>query len=299
MSGGHLTGAEADDAAFRARLAPLALTALPRGMAQQPATPWADRAPPSGRSVGVMIGCAVFVTLLAAGAASMAWLHSQGLRIAVVTDPSSGPARPLPSLVSPTPPTTANVQQSAVSPARIAQPAVTSSAAPATSRAIKNPLQQSNAALAEGDINAARLPAALPLETRLAPLPVSPKPLPTATVQPSAVPPASVALRVPTSSPAPASDEVVRNLMQHGDVALADGDIIAARLHYERAALLGSAAGATAMGNTYDKAFLIKRGVLGIRADPDLAAAWYRKAAALGAGDPADRENRIVGRSAP
>ncbi len=76
-------------------------------------------------------------------------------------------------------------------------------------------------------------------------------------------------------------------LTQRGDAALAVGDIIAARLLYERAATLGSANAATAAGKTYDIDFLVRADTHGIRPDPVAAAAWYRKAIALG--DPAAR----------
>jgi TPR repeat protein len=63
---------------------------------------------------------------------------------------------------------------------------------------------------------------------------------------------------------------------------LALGDISAARLFYERAVALGSARASTALGNTYDAAFLVSIRAKGIVADQSTAIAWYRKAAALG-----------------
>jgi TPR repeat protein len=76
-------------------------------------------------------------------------------------------------------------------------------------------------------------------------------------------------------------------LTQRGDAAFAVGDIIAARLLYERAAAMGSAAAATAVGKTYDLDFLLRADTHGIQPDSAAAAAWYRKAAALG--DPEAR----------
>ena len=61
----------------------------------------------------------------------------------------------------------------------------------------------------------------------------------------------------------------------------------AARLLFERAAALGSATAATSAGKTYDSDFLLRSGARGIRADPTQAAAWFRRAVALG--DPAAR----------
>ena len=71
-------------------------------------------------------------------------------------------------------------------------------------------------------------------------------------------------------------------LLSRGNAMLALGDISAARLLYERAAALGSARAATALGNTYDAAFLASIQAKGIVADQAAAIVWYRKAAALG-----------------
>jgi hypothetical protein len=76
-------------------------------------------------------------------------------------------------------------------------------------------------------------------------------------------------------------------LTQRGDAALAVGDIIAARLLYERAAAMGSATAATAAGKTYDLDFLLRADTHGIRPDAAAAATWYRRAVALG--DPEAR----------
>ena len=71
-------------------------------------------------------------------------------------------------------------------------------------------------------------------------------------------------------------------LLRRGNAALADGDIVAARLLFERAAALGSASAATAAGKTYDIAFLPRSIARGIQTDQRAAAAWYDRAAALG-----------------
>jgi hypothetical protein len=92
------------------------------------------------------------------------------------------------------------------------------------------------------------------------------------------------AISVPSSTPPQA---MIGLLTQRGDAALAVGDIIAARMLYERAAGMGSATAATAAGKTYDLDFLIRADTHGIRPDPASAATWYRKAVALG--DPSAR----------
>jgi TPR repeat protein len=75
---------------------------------------------------------------------------------------------------------------------------------------------------------------------------------------------------------------------------LALGDISAARLLYERAAALGSAGAATALGNTYDASFLASIQAKGIVADEAAAIAWYRKAAALGDAAAVRQLNRLA-----
>jgi hypothetical protein len=82
-------------------------------------------------------------------------------------------------------------------------------------------------------------------------------------------------------------------LVQRGDAALADGDIMGARLMFERAAGLGSAAAATGVGKTYDIEFLLRAGARGIQADQAVAASWYRKAAAMGDAEARARLARI------
>ena len=84
---------------------------------------------------------------------------------------------------------------------------------------------------------------------------------------------------VPTPPPANLGPIVSR-----GDDLLALGDIIGARLYYERAAALGSATAETSLGMTYDPAFLSAIRASGVLPDPDRAASWYRKAIASGDG---------------
>jgi len=90
----------------------------------------------------------------------------------------------------------------------------------------------------------------------------------------------------PESNPVPAaprlSPDVMQALMKRGDSMLATGDIIAARLLYQRAAEAGNAQAATATGKTLDPNFLNRAGATGISADPTLASGWYRRAIALG-----------------
>ena len=144
------------------------------------------------------------------------------------------------------------------------------------------------------------VPATSPQIPSAAAAPVAPPPTsgasagiatPPAPVAPTALVGNSAAsLRVPEPpKPPPAAAQVVPAphldlglLLSRGDAMLALGDISAARLFYERAAALGSAGAATALGNTYDAAFLASIQAKGIVPDQAAAIAWYRKAASLG-----------------
>ena len=71
-------------------------------------------------------------------------------------------------------------------------------------------------------------------------------------------------------------------LMARGDEFLRQSDVTSARLFYRLAAVNGSAAGAMAMGSTYDPVFLEHNAVRGIKPDAGKALEWYRKAVELG-----------------
>jgi TPR repeat protein len=101
------------------------------------------------------------------------------------------------------------------------------------------------------------------------------------------------------SSPPSATEEMVGLLMRRGNTAIADGDIIAARMLYERAAALGSAAAATSVGKTYDIEFLLHAGARGIPPDQTSAVAWFRRAAALGDQEARAQLARIEGQGRP
>ena len=84
------------------------------------------------------------------------------------------------------------------------------------------------------------------------------------------------------SQPQSASSPEIETLLARGDELLANGDVAAARLFYQRAAEQGSAAAATAVGQTYDPFFLDQVHVRGARGDVRAAEDWYRKAIAAG-----------------
>ena len=85
----------------------------------------------------------------------------------------------------------------------------------------------------------------------------------------------------------------VEALVDRGDQFLKQGDIIAARSFYERAAGSGSARAATGVARTFDPTFLSRLGAVGARGNPERAAIWYRKA-----NEVATREARSTSDSA-
>ena len=63
---------------------------------------------------------------------------------------------------------------------------------------------------------------------------------------------------------------------------LQQGDVLSARLFFERAGAAGSGQGAISAGRTYDPNYLATTEALGLKADAVRARAWYRTASVLG-----------------
>jgi hypothetical protein len=142
--------------------------------------------------------------------------------------------------------------------------------------------------LVAGPSAAAQIPpaTALPVpETAAVASSATKTPEPTETVT-SVNPTAAMAVRPkPASSIAatiPAAPQDVDTLIARGDYFLRRGDVIAARSFYERGANAGSAVAATKVATTFDPAFLLKIGAVGVRGDATQAAFWYRKAEEAG-----------------
>jgi TPR repeat protein len=84
-------------------------------------------------------------------------------------------------------------------------------------------------------------------------------------------------------------------MMKSGADLMANGDISAARLMYQRAAEAGDAMAALALAETYDP--LVLRRVNpkgGITPDVGLAQAWYEKAKDLGSAVAPERLERLA-----
>ena len=97
----------------------------------------------------------------------------------------------------------------------------------------------------------------------------------TSTVVPLALP------KPPTKPAFPGAE--ITTLLARGDWLFATGDVVSARLLYERAAEAGEAQGAVRLGKTFDPIFLDRAHVREARADAGMAVFWYRRARDLGA----------------
>lgn len=99
----------------------------------------------------------------------------------------------------------------------------------------------------------------------------------------------------PPTAPAmkPEERERAAKMMARGDAEIAGGDIMAARMLYQRAADAGMPEAAMAMGGTYDPSELARRGVKGLKGDPDTARKWYERARSLGAPGAEERLRRV------
>jgi hypothetical protein len=74
-------------------------------------------------------------------------------------------------------------------------------------------------------------------------------------------------------------------LLERGDVLFSKGDLLAARLFYERAADGGDGQAALKLGETFDPVFLDRAHLRGARGDWSMALSWYRRARDLGVGE--------------
>ena len=126
------------------------------------------------------------------------------------------------------------------------------------------------------------------------PLGPPPGPPPSATILRAGVGEGAERSAAPPQPGMPPQDrERAMRLVKKGDEQLAEGNIAAARLFYERAADAGLAQGAMALAGTFDATELAQLGVRGIQPDPKQARRWYERAQQLGAGEAEERLRRI------
>ena len=144
---------------------------------------------------------------------------------------------------------------------------------------------------------------AVPITDTAAALPKDPAPIPASalTVAAATAPPpapkpsASVgpARTEPEATPVRTSPVPERQLLKRGDDLFAQGDLAGARLYYEMAAGAGSGQGALAAGGTYDPRVHEQLHVRGLAANPEQAAAWYRRAKERGNAEAEARLNAL------
>jgi len=109
-----------------------------------------------------------------------------------------------------------------------------------------------------------------------------------------------VAAPRPAPPPAPALRQMdpseVRVLIQQGEHFMAVGDVVAARMVFQRAAETGDAGAAMALGATYDPFILTKLGTMGMVADVTKARHWYQKAREFGSNEAPRRLELLANR---
>jgi TPR repeat protein len=85
-------------------------------------------------------------------------------------------------------------------------------------------------------------------------------------------------------------------LIEQGERFIAAGDIVTARLIFERAAKAENATAALALAAAYDPIVLTKLGVLGIDMDVEKARLWYQKAQSLGSAQAVEQLRALAER---
>jgi hypothetical protein len=103
------------------------------------------------------------------------------------------------------------------------------------------------------------------------------------------VPPASKSTRM-------LDPEEIKLFMKQGEQFIAAGDVVTARIVFQKAAEAGDSGAAVALGGTYDPLVLAKLGVVGLAADMERARTWYQKAESLGSAEATRRLAILAGR---
>jgi hypothetical protein len=104
----------------------------------------------------------------------------------------------------------------------------------------------------------------------------------------------------PTGAESPPSSkadpEELKVLTRQGEQFASAGDLVTARILFQRAAEAGDATAAMALGATYDPDVLAKFGVIGMGADVEKARSWYQKAESQGSAQATRRLQALANR---
>jgi len=272
-------------------LPPAAVTALVPFSAPEP------RKPPTSRYVAIGLAEAAVLALVCAW---IAWRAPDPSETAV-SEPSVTASAPLAE--SGTPAAMPAVEQAEPTVTAAATPEPQAAVASTTSAAAPPPAPAPEPVLAPPPatpvmVEQAPAPAAVPpppaaiapvvVEIALAPADVPPLPrfpaAPVAVERVSAPAPATPPATPPATGAA--APEQSADLLRRGDEYLRNGDVVTARLFYERAAELGDFQAMMALGQTYDPILLQQLGARGIVPDMKLAQRWYARAAEVQARGP-------------
>jgi general secretion pathway protein A len=131
----------------------------------------------------------------------------------------------------------------------------------------------------------ASAPVAAPDQTAQAPEAPQSTSLPTPEKEQATAPGTSASTSSPlvqSTSEQRLSAAEIAALVTRGDAFLSAGDIVSARLFYERAADGGDGDAALRLGTTFDPAFLSRTSIRGGASDRTQAVLWYRRAVDLG-----------------
>ena len=165
----------------------------------------------------------------------------------------------------------------------ISRPTTTTAATPPSSPAAALP-----PAAAMTSVPAVSPPAAIPPAATAMPAAAEP-PLARGAVSPQSAPLVASPPAPPPPAVALSPTAEIAALVARGNDFLKAGDIVSARLYYERAADAGDGSAALKLGATFDPGFLSSSGVRGTLGDRARAASWYSRALDLGEASAAQR----------
>jgi hypothetical protein len=236
----------------------------------------------SARPRGAGLAAALVIILALAGGGAFFLMRPAGENIADKPAPSPAPTAAGPGAK----PAPAGGNAAEATPSRGASGSPSGLAPTALLPAPAAPSPQARAAVPDNPAPAK--PDAKPSVASLEPPSGAlPKPSPAPDKPAAAAAPAASPVPVaPTEPPPPAqprsSSLETASLLEHGDRLFGMGDVISARLFYERAAEAGDGQAALRLGETYDPTFLERAKLRAIKGDLKAAAFWYRRAKELG-----------------